>query len=109
MGHEAVAYIATDANWHNGCAVGNAVSVEQITKVMDAFREVERENNRMLVEGLRAYFESCKGTNLSGWAYILRIPDYELAEVMDGKREPSGYFWDQIRRHFEPMRKAVKP
>lgn len=105
---EQVTFGTVNTNWLTQCAVGDTVSIEQITRVIDAFRETERENNRLMVEGLNKVIQQ-SGESVWVWAERLNINPAILLYVLTGSRKPDGYFWDQVKRVFEPMRKAVKP
>ena len=54
----------------------------------------------VLLADLRAA-ASADGRGLAFWAGLLRVDFVTLVETLDGKRQPDGYFWDQVRRVFE--------
>lgn len=93
----------TTCGWVNNCTTASAPNLDELVKIS---REMMAERDRVnagLVEALNKHIAR-SGESLQVWAERLWVNFTDLVETLAGRQPVSGYFWDQVRRVFEPMR-----
>ena len=76
-----------------------SIDLDALTKfAKEAFSERDRINADM-VSSLDNHI-AADGRGLAFWAEKLRVDFVTLTEVLEGKRQPDWYFWEQVERVF---------
>lgn len=77
--------------------------VEWLAGKAREFEADRKAANASLVSALaKVIGDSGRGADV--WAARLGVDPFELLEVLAGRREPDGRFWDRVRVTFEPFR-----
>ena len=93
--------VATYTN--GGASTANVPSIEELSKLVREQTEKRDAINQGMVMALRyAMWQS--GESAGVWSERLNINFETFLDVLAEKRQPDWYFWEQVKRVFEPMR-----